>query len=234
MGSFQEIGTNVGQAAPGESSPAALLTSRGQIIVCNSAGVPVALARPAAGLFLGSDGSDTLGRYPPGYLLARDAGGAGTPLNTVTETSVLNSTMAGALPAFVAAGDRVNLRAFGGVVMGATAGVTFNVYAGATKIVTGSASTTLTAIRGWMLDLWIDLLSSTTVSVSGVMVPKGPTGTGWGSAGDVHYAASDVGSAITVSALPLAIDIKAILGSATATSQVTCKGATATYHPKNY
>lgn len=236
MGQLLDVGTQPGNAAPGEYSPSALLTTRGGIIVCNSAGVPVAVARGAAGTFIGSDGSDTLPRYPPGYLLARDNGGAGTPLNTTSETTVLNAVMTGALPAFVAVGDRVNLRAWGIAAFAIIGTLTLNVYGGATKIAAGSASGNFAAgvPRAWQLDLWIHLLSATTVTVDGLMLPRISIGTGFGSAGDVHGPGTDVGTAVTVSTLPLAIDIKAICSTATATTQITCKGAEATYHPKNY
>lgn len=239
MASFTQIGDNAGEAAPGEYGPRALLTARGDTIVRDSTGVPVRLALPAAGTFLGSDGTDLLGRKPPGYLLARDNGGAATPLNTTAETSILNSTMAGALPAFVAIGDRVNLRAWGAASFGGTGTLLFNVYAGATKIVTGSASGNYTvgSTRGWLLDLWVHLLSSTTVAVTGFMIPRGPAGAGFSGVGastDYQIGGSDVGSAVTVSALPLAIDIKAVCSINTATTQVSCKGAEALYHPKGY
>ncbi len=207
MGSFQEAGTHPGQVLP----------------------APLTVAS-TAGMVLGPNGWV----YPPGYLLARDNGGAGTPLNTTGETSVLNSTLAGALPAFVSLGDAVQLRAWGIIVLNTSGTHTLNVYAGATKIASSGASGAITATRGWFLDLWIHLLSATAVEVTGMLSPRTSTSAGFNTPTDFFIPGSDAGVSVTVSTLPLAIDIKSIMSVAATTSQVSCKGAEARYFPKNY
>ena len=232
MGQQLELGDQAGKAAPGEFGPRALLTTAGMVMMKD----------PTTGL--------VVAKYPPGFLIADDAGGAGTPLNVTAETSVLNAVLTnallgGALPAVVSARDMVHLRAWGHAIFGATGTLLLNVYAGGTlgtggtKIAAGSASGNYSAgvARGWELDLKIRLLTSTTVSVSGFIMPRSINGagfTGIGAAGDLQFGGNDLGDAITVSALPLVLDIRATCSTNTATTQVSCKGAEVRYYPKNY
>lgn len=181
-----------------------------------------------------------IGTYPPGYLLGLDVGGANVPSNTTTETSILNAALVNAAPPFIAVGDDLHLRSWGHAIFGGTGTLTFNVYCGATKIWGGAASGSYASglERGYELDLWIHLLSATTVAVTGWVNPRGPSG-GAGpdplnASTDLLLPGSDSGDPITVTALPQNLDIKAVCSINTATTQVRSRGTRVRYYPKNY
>jgi hypothetical protein len=180
MGQIVEIGPVAGKAAPGEFSPAALLTSPGGIIIANASGVPVQLAppsrgailianstplpawlaRPSAGLFLGSDGSDVIGRYAPGHLLFSDNGSTYTGNGSTTpETHLLSGGAAvSCFPAAIAVGDMFRVRAHGSIRISSGTASTFRVrcYYGTyafMDITTNGTVTAGTARRAWMVEL---------------------------------------------------------------------------------
>lgn len=160
MGHFVEIGDNAGEAAPGEYSPHAMLTTRGDIIVRDSTGVPVRKALGAAGLFAGSDGTDLLYRYPPGYPTLTDLGktytgdGASNP-----ETSILNggAAISAVYPAGVAIGDAFDISLRGNFLnnSGSNKTVLINLYYGSYVLmaVTTPNLTTSATTRVWGCDL---------------------------------------------------------------------------------
>jgi len=260
VGVIPEIGILPGQAADGSRSPDALITApgqliygsaanlaaalaaptRGQVMIANSTPLPSWMTKGSAGQVLGWDANDAKAIYAPGYLIGIDAGGANTPSNTTNETSILNAAITSALPAFVAVGDSINLRSWGHAIFGGTGTLTLNIYAGSTKIATTGASANFASgtERGFLIDIWIDLLSSTTVTCTGFMVPRGPSGAGFGgltaATTDIVFAANDAGEPVTITTLPQNIDIKAVTSINTATTQVRSRGTRVRYYPKNY
>lgn len=98
-----DLGVGAGQAASGDRSMDAILTTRGDTPVRDSTGTTVRQAVGAAGLFRGSDGTDLINRYPPGYQLLFDQGtfltgnGASTP-----ETDILSAGSTSGLACFLA------------------------------------------------------------------------------------------------------------------------------------
>jgi hypothetical protein len=157
-----KIGKKTGQAAPAEYSPDSLLTTRGDTIRRDSTGHAARYALPPAGQFLGSDGTDTLGRTPPGYPFV-DLGRAYTPSST-NEGSLLNAGAAttGLFAAGVAVGDMWEIF-LGGTLLNNSGTSTFTsrlrVYFGAFAIgdVTTPGLTSNAGTRPWMWRLRVYL-----------------------------------------------------------------------------
>lgn len=221
MPGFVEIGTKPGQAAPGESSPLALLGPAGQ--------------------FLGSDGANPKYEYPPGHLLAVDFGAT---VATALETTILSAgPIAGVFPAGVAIGDTVHIRAAGSWVntSGGNETLTLNLYMGSTIIATatspneGSSAT----LRSWQLDAEV-IYSIIGGAGVGAVRPLGSmliaTGNGTGlqnpSGNTALFYNGAVAATIATNAAA-ACDLRAQMSSATSSS-VTCNVFRARYFPKNY
>jgi len=245
MGHFVELGDNPGEAAPGEYGPHALFSVRGDILIAGVGGIPQRLALPAAGKFYGSDGTDTLGRFPPGYTLATDLGA--TLTNNAAETTVLSAgAITGLFPAGVAVGDAVHIRAAGRWLnnSGGNQTLTLNVYDGATIVAT-AVSTSLGAsgtARNWQLDVEV-IYSIIGGAGAGAIRPIGSMliGTGVGAAGSYQAPAAvsafqiNDGASATIATNAAATgDLKAQTSNGTATTTVTCNIFRARHFPKNY
>jgi hypothetical protein len=137
------------------------ITTRGDIIRGNSTPAAARYALGAAGLFLGSDGTDLLYRYPPGYMY-RDAGRTSTPSDTAEHSILAANAATSGLFVSPAVGDAWDIR-LGGTFLNnsgtssytSTIIVYFGSYALMTKA-SGSLTTSATA-RPWMVTLTIEV-----------------------------------------------------------------------------
>lgn len=244
MGQLLDLGDQAGKAAPGEYGPRALLNARGSTIVRDSTGKPVELVLPAAGLFLGSDGTDLKGRYPPGYLTANDLGAAYS--NSAAETTVLaGGDIANVFPAGVAVGDAVHIRAAGTWLnnSGGTQTLLLNVYMGSTIIAafTSAAVSASATTRNWQLDVEViySIIGGAGAGairpIVGFMVPTAlGTGVQNVNSGTTTLGFNGAASQTIATNAAATGNLKATTSNGTATTTVTCNIFRARYFPKNY
>jgi hypothetical protein len=178
MGQLILIGNTAGKAAPGEYGNSALLTARGDGVYRDSTGLPVRQPLGAAGLFLGSDGTDQKYRYPPGYASVVDLGA--NVGGTVTETSLLSTgaAIAGGFPAAQAILDRYVLEA-GGYFQNSSGTNTYTsqiqVYHGTYPIHSAisaalTSTATTTNVRVWRIKLTATVTVLGTTSVGQITI----------------------------------------------------------------
>lgn len=203
--------------------------------------MPITVPVPANKILI-SDGTQFLDKYPPGFALATDLGGAGIT-NSASETSLLSAALTNMFPAGVAIGDAVHIRAAGTYKSTTSAQTpTLNLYMGSTVIATATAaSTTANAnFRNWMLDLEVIYTviagaGSGAVRVLGSIWIGTSSGTGFQSQqalGDEFF--GDAAAQTIATNATATCDLKGQLSSGTATATMALNIFRARYYPKNW
>ncbi|MGZ6005688.1 MAG: hypothetical protein ACXWLH_06115 [Candidatus Saccharimonadales bacterium] len=211
MPGYVDIGTQSGMAAPGESSPRALLTT--------------------SGLVLGSSGGLPAQVYPPGYLLLNDAGT--TTTNPTSATTLLaGGAVTNLWPTYVAAGDMVHVVVGGTYNMATSTTVTFTIMFGSTAVAT-FASGASTGTKSWYADVRFIMNSSTSVVPTGVAYTRA-TGSGFQAPVAISEVTYSDSVAITVTAAPQNFDVKGLVGTGNASSVINLKTCQVRYYPKGY